>query len=141
MTNITRPLALAACLGISTLALAATGPAQQKVLDQYSADAKAGGGAFAGFSAARGKALFLSRSATGKPDTPSCTTCHTEDPRKAGQTRAGKAIEPMALSVSPDRYADLAKTEKWFARNCDSVLGRACTPLEKGDFITFMVSQ
>ena len=34
-----------------------------------------------------------------------------------------------------------AKAEKWFARNCDTVLARACTAQEKGNFIAFMLSQ
>jgi cytochrome c peroxidase len=125
----------------STLALAAPGPAQQAQLTAYAAQAKAADPAFTGFSAERGKALLLAKFTTGKPDTPSCTTCHTADPTRPGQTRAGKEIGPMALSAKPDRYSIAADTEKWFGRNCDSVIGRACTPLEKGDFITFMVGQ
>ena len=125
----------------ATLAVAAPGPAQQAQLNTYSALAKAADPAFAGFSAERGKTLFLAKFTSGKADTPSCTTCHTADPKKPGQTRAGKAIEPMAISMKADRYSVPAETEKWFGRNCDSVLGRACTPLEKGDFITFMVGQ
>jgi mono/diheme cytochrome c family protein len=128
-------------LGSVTFALAAAGPAQKLVLEHYAAEAKASSASFSGFSPERGKALFLSQSTTGKPDTPSCSTCHTTNPRQSGRTRAGKEIDPMALSVKTDRYSDIAKTEKWFGRNCDSVLGRACTPLEKGDFITFMVNQ
>ena len=125
----------------ATLAGAAAGPAQQAQLDGYAIQAKAADPAFAGFSAERGKTLLLAKFTTGKPDTPSCTTCHTADPRKPGQTRAGKEIGPMALSANPDRYSVPADTEKWFGRNCDSVIGRACTALEKGDFITFMVGQ
>ena len=45
----------------------------------------------------------------------------------AGQTRAGKAIDPMAVSATPTRFSDFAKTEKWFTRNCKTVLGRECT--------------
>lgn len=99
------------------LAFAAAGPAQQAQLDGYAAQAKAENPAFAGFSAERGKALLLAKFTTGKPDTPSCTTCHTADPRKPGQTRAGKEIGPMALSVKPDRYSDPAETEKSYVRN------------------------
>ena len=120
---------------------AAAGPAQSLVLDRYAAEAKAAAPAFAGFSAARGKALFLANPAGGKPDTPSCTSCHTSNPTQPGRTRAGKPIGPMAVSAKADRYTDIAETEKWFGRNCDSVLGRSCTPIEKGDFIAFMVSQ
>lgn len=125
----------------ATLASAVAGPAQQAQLDAYAAQAKAEDPAFAGFSAERGKTLLLAKFTTGKPDTPSCTTCHTADPKTPGQTRAGKEIGPMALSAKPDRYSVPADTEKWFGRNCDSVIGRACTAREKGDFITFMVGQ
>ncbi len=43
--------------------------------------------------------------------------------------------------AEPNRYTDQAKAEKWFGRNCRNVLRRECTPTEKGDFITFMLSQ
>ncbi len=88
----------------------------------------------------RGKALFLADHAGGKPDTPSCTTCHTADPRGMGQARTGKAIDPMAPSVNPARFTDSAKVEKWFGRNCDSVLGRPCTAAEKADVIAWLAS-
>ncbi len=47
----------------------------------------------------------------------------------------------MAVSRSPERFTDPDKVAKWFARNCDTVLGRPCTAREKGDFITFMQRQ
>lgn len=81
--------------------------------------------------------LHTTRFALGKPDTPACTTCHGLHPRSSGNTLTGKLIEPVALSASPGRYADPAKVEKWFKRNCNEVLGRACTPLEKGDWLDF----
>lgn len=135
------------CLGfwvlLASLAWAsgASGQSHAPLLDAYASEAKAADPAFGGFSAQRGEQLFKTHFATGKPDTPSCTACHTTDPKKMGQTRAGKDIEPMAASVSPKRYTDQAKVEKWFGRNCKNVLGRDCTAAEKGDFITFMLSQ
>jgi hypothetical protein len=132
---------------ISIIVLACTlGPATadespKSLLDFYANEAKASDLGFSGFSAERGEHLFRTHFSTGKPDTPSCTTCHTADPTKPGQTRAGKDIEPMAASANPKRYSDQAKTEKWFGRNCNNVLGRECTAKEKGDFITFMLSQ
>jgi Domain of unknown function (DUF1924) len=124
----------------SSVALA--GPSDtQKLLDFYATQAKAADPAFAGFSAERGELLFRSDFSGGKPDTPSCTACHTRDPKNVGQTRAGKDIDPMAASVNPQRYTDQEKAEKWFGRNCRNVLGRECTATEKGDFITFMLSQ
>lgn len=109
-------------------------PTRQAILDDYAAQAGAAP------SAERGKAFFLAIQSGGKPDTASCTSCHGTDPRGPGRTRAGKPIDPLAVSMTPDRFTDAAKVEKWFTRNCDSVLGRACTPAEKADFIAFMSS-
>jgi hypothetical protein len=47
----------------------------------------------------------------------------------------------MAVSIQADRYLDAAKVEKWYRRNCRSVLGRECTAIEKGDFLTFMINR
>ena len=126
---------------VCALAPASAGKSPKPVLNSYASEAKTSDPSFSGFSAERGEHLFRTNFSTGKPDTPSCTTCHTTDPRKIGQTRAGKDIEPMAASLSPKRYTDQEKTEKWFGRNCKNVLGRDCTASEKGDFITFMLTQ
>ena len=131
------PTGLAAAFVLAAVTQAHAGPAQDRIISHFRQLAGSG----ASFSAARGKAFFLARHTGGKPDTPSCTTCHTRSPSKSGKTRAGKTIAPMALSKSPKRFSDLKKVEKWFRRNCRSVLGRECTALEKGDFLTFMTSQ
>ena len=91
-------------------------------------------------SASRGMALFTGTHSGGKPETPSCTTCHTSNLKGPGKTRAGKVIEPMALSVNPQRLTDQAKVEKWFRRNCNSVLGRECTAQEKADVVAYLMS-
>ncbi len=99
-------------------------------------EAEAGSAASAG----RGQALFTSQHTGGKPDTPSCTTCHTNDPRAMGQARTGKVLEPLAPSANPERFTEIDQVEKWFGRNCNSVLGRDCTPLEKADVIAWLSS-
>lgn len=109
-----------------------------ELINHYAALAKTQDALFDGFDVGRGKSLYMTKSLDGKKDTPSCTTCHTNDPTKAGETRAGKTIDPMAASASPQRYQSLKKAEKWFRRNCKSVLGRECTVTEKGDFLTYM---
>ena len=118
---------------LSTATLA--GP-REDLLAQYAAAAKT-----TSFSAARGQTLHTQNFSGGKPDTPSCTTCHGKDTRGAGRALTSKTIEPVALSVTPTRYADPAKVEKWFKRNCTEVLGRECTPQEKGDWLTFVIGQ
>jgi len=134
LTALALALAMAAPTTFSTAAVAAgsTSSARAAILKSF--------GAPGSFSAARGKALFLSHHTTGKPATPSCSTCHTKNPRNSGRTRAGKVIKPMAISRNPQRFTDPAKVAKWFRRNCKSVLGRPCTAQEKGDYITFMSS-
>lgn len=134
------PLVIAATVLASTAALAAMSPAQKAVVEAQMATAAKADPNFKGFSAERGKAFFTGTHTGGKPDTPACTTCHTTDLTKEGKTRAGKPIEPMAASVNPKRYTDPAEVEKWFKRNCNDVLGRECTPTEKGDALTYLLS-
>jgi uncharacterized protein DUF1924 len=129
-------------LAAGAAAVAATGsPARDAILAAFAGDAKQVDAAFAGFSAARGQAFWTAAHTGGKPDTPSCTSCHTPDPTREGQTRAGKPIAPMAVSRTPDRFTDPEKVAKWFGRNCNSVLGRDCTAVEKGDVITYLATK
>lgn len=88
-----------------------------------------------------GQKMYATTYASGKPDTPKCTTCHGATPQQSGQTRTGKAIAPMAVSSSPDRFTDQKKVDKWFMRNCKSVIGRECSAQEKLDFLTFLINQ
>lgn len=106
----------------------------QKLLRGFEAEAGAAA------SAVRGKALFTSKHSGGKPETPSCITCHTSNLRGMGQTRVGKPIEPMALSANPARLTEQAKVAKWFRRNCKSVLGRECSAQEKADVVAYLMS-
>lgn len=131
---------LTAALMLLAAAPAGAGP-REDLLAVLAAQAKAADAGFQGFAASRGESLFRTAFGQGKPDTPACTTCHTASPRKTGETRAGKPIEPMAVSATPDRYTDPEKVAKWFHRNCTGVLGRDCTVQEQGDFLTFMIGQ
>jgi len=91
-------------------------------------------------SAEAGMAFFLASQTGGGEDTPSCTTCHTADPKAMGMARTGKEIEPMALSVNPKRFTDTEFIDKWFGRNCDSVLGRECSATEKANVLAYFAS-
>lgn len=131
---------LAATMALSLTGTGIAGP-REDLVARYSSAAKASDPTFSGFSAVRGKALHLQAFTGGKPDTPSCATCHGRDTRAAGRTLTGKAIDPVAVSVSPTRYTDAAKVEKWFKRNCTEVIGRECSAKEKGDWLSFMLGQ
>lgn len=123
-------------IAVMILSTATFAGPREDLLAQYAAAANA-----RGFSAVRGQTLHTQSFSGGKPDTPSCTTCHGKDTRGPGRAPSGKTIEPLAVSVTPARYTDPAKVEKWFKRNCTEVLGRECTPQEKGDWLTFVITQ
>jgi len=107
------------------------------VLDGLQSTAKQENPAFKDFSAAAGEKLYNSAG----PKQVSCATCHTSSPKNTGKhATTNKAIEPMAPAVNPQRFSDAAKVEKWFKRNCNDALGRACTTQEKGDFVAYMLS-
>lgn len=106
---------------------------QQQILDSLVAQAGPA-------SAARGEKLFRGKFAGGKT-ADSCTACHTDNAKAAGQhAKTNKVIDPLAPAAQKDRFTDPAKVEKWFKRNCNDVLGRACTAQEKADFAAYMIS-
>jgi Domain of unknown function (DUF1924) len=134
-------LGIIVTLGLLAPAASSADPRRDAILAELLAQAKQAEPGFAGFSAERGAALYRATHTGGKQGTSSCTSCHGDVPQDTGQTRAGKTIEPMAVSKNPARYTDKATVEKWFTRNCNDVLGRACTAQEKGDFLTYMMGQ
>ncbi len=140
ITSIMRWAAAAVMVCLSCGSLHAE-PARDAIMKTLADEAKAKDPGVSTFSAERGKAFWLATHSGGKPDTPSCTSCHGKDPGAPGETRAGKRIEPMAVSKNPTRFTKPDEVAKWFGRNCSSVLGRECTALEKGDVLQFLSSQ
>jgi hypothetical protein len=83
----------------------------------------------------RGQQLFTNRHGREW----SCASCHGVMPTQAGKhASTGKPIAPLAPASNPERLADPAKTEKWFRRNCNDVMGRECSPAEKADVISWL---
>ena len=126
---------LLACLAATlTLPLAA---AANPILDGYRTQAKQENAAFKDFTVAAGQKLY---GAVG-PTQLSCASCHTESPKAVGKhAKTNKAIDPIAPSANAKRFTDAAQVEKWFKRNCNDALGRACSTQEKGDFMTYVLS-
>jgi len=126
---------LAGSLALTGLAAVAATPAEiQKTLET---EARAAAPGFGGFSAARGRQFFDSTHGNDW----SCSSCHTARPSQPGKhAKTGKEIAPMAPAANAQRFSDAAKVEKWFKRNCNDVLGRACTAQEKGDVLAYLMS-
>jgi cytochrome c peroxidase len=119
-------------------ALALTGPALAEdpagLLAGYQAEARKADGTF-NASAQRGADFFNARHGGAW----TCSSCHGSPPTGQGKhAKTGKAIAPLSPSVNAERFADAAKVEKWFRRNCNDVLGRACTPSEKADVLAYV---
>jgi len=71
----------------------------------------------------------------------SCATCHGATPVVPGQhAGTGKAIGALAPAANGERFTDAAKTDKWFRRNCNDVVGRECTAAEKADTLAWLLS-
>ena len=85
----------------------------------------------------RGRTLFTTRQGREW----SCSSCHGAEPRQDGKhASTGKVIAPLAPAVNAQRFTDVAKTEKWFRRNCNDVIGRECSPAEKADMLSWLLT-
>ena len=126
---------LAGTLVLLAWPAAAGTPADQQA--RFDAELRAGGSAAGAFSAQRGEAFFKSTHGSEW----SCSSCHTGNPLAAGKhARTGRSIAPLAPAANPERFTDSGVVDKWFRRNCNDVLGRACTAQEKGDVLQYLMS-
>ena len=121
-------------------ALAMSGTAQAvqpgELLASYETAARRESPAFPGVSASRGEQFFNARHGAEW----SCASCHGASGTAQGKhAKTGKLIAPLSPMANPERFADAARAEKWFKRNCNDVLGRACTSAEKGDVLAYLL--
>jgi hypothetical protein len=71
----------------------------------------------------------------------SCSSCHGVVPTQAGKhASTGKPIAALAPAFNTDRFTDAAKTEKWFRRNCNDVVGRECSAAEKANLLAWLLT-
>ena len=71
----------------------------------------------------------------------SCASCHTDRPTQAGRhAKTDKPITALAPTANAERFTDAAKVDKWFRRNCNDTLNRACTPQEKADVMGWLLT-
>lgn len=127
-------LALVMVAGLAAQPALAETPNEILAAIQKEASATPG---FQGFSAARGESFFKAKHGGEW----SCSSCHTDNPAAQGKhAKTGKVIDPLAPSANAERFSSMKKVEKWFKRNCNDVLERACTPQEKGDVLAYLLT-
>lgn len=139
---------------------AATEP--EDFLAAYAEMARRDDPGFRGFSAERGKAFYFRKHKLEDGSELSCASCHHADPRKGtvahqgefpcrachitmreppdGRPAPRREIPPFAPSANPDRFTNEWQVESWFGWNCRLLLRRECTPAEKGDLITWLMT-
>jgi len=133
MRRIWQSLGLAAGMVAAGIAAAQTPADLQR---SFEGAARKESPAFAGFSAQRGEAFF--KNTHGSDWT--CASCHTQSPLGSGRHAVtGKQIAPLAPAANSARFTDPAKVDKWFKRNCNDVVSRPCTALEKGDVLAYLI--
>jgi hypothetical protein len=119
---------LVAAFQLPTAALAVdTAPAAQ--LQRWSAEAGQPG------NAKQGQVFFNTQHGAEW----SCASCHGTPPTAKGQhANTGKAIAPLAPAFNAKAFTDSAKVDKWFRRNCNDVLSRECSAIEKADVLAYL---
>lgn len=131
LTTLTRFANTAAILVASATLPAAQGATPAELLAGYAAEGSAAP------SPERGKQFFNARQGREW----SCASCHGTVPTQTGKhASTGKPIDPLAPAFNVERFTDSAKAEKWFRRNCNDVLARACTPAEKADVLSWLLT-
>lgn len=143
---------MAGCLAMSVFAqgsgiTAKQTEVMQQLLVTYEAQAKeeakvkgSPSGPYRAFTAAAGREFYLKRRSWQKTD-PTCSNCHTEDPKQTGKhSESKKSLNPLAPAANPERFTDIAKVERNFAEHCQDMLGRDCYGNEKGSYIAYMMS-
>jgi mono/diheme cytochrome c family protein len=130
--NLIKTFTIASALGGAlALALPARAETPAELLARYSAAAAVPA------DAGRGQQFFT----TTHGREWSCSSCHGAVPVQTGKHAAtGKPIQPMAPAFNAERFTDSAKSEKWFRRNCNDVVGRECTAGEKADLIAWLLT-
>lgn len=131
------------CALITTLFAGVTAQAAtpSEIQRSYTPQAKQENPQFKDFSASRGEQFYHAKRMHSSGKAMSCASCHTDNPKNTGNhERTRKEIQPLAPIANAERFTDPAKVEKWFKRNCNDVLERACTAQEKSDFIAYLTS-
>lgn len=93
------------------------------------------------FSAETGQKLFMTSRNWEGDEAPSCSACHTTNPKMQGKhASTNKPIKPLAPAANPERFTSVEKVERNFSKHCREIYSRDCDPVEKGHFLTYLMS-
>ncbi len=150
-------------IALCAAASPATAQSPDHLLERYGQLARAADPAFERFSAERGRAFYFAPRVIIGLGEANCASCHLDDPTQAIRAHRAKVLcrachvidesehpDPahakkrhlgaFSPAVNPERFRDFDRVERHFEVNCRMVLQRACTALEKGDLITWLIT-
>ena len=135
----------------------------EELLSRYHAEAQAESAEFRGFSAEEGRIFYFRKYPAPVVGEVGCVSCHLQDPRRSVMRHRTKIpcrachviddaehvdppnakkreIEAFAPVANPRRFTDPEVVENWFRLNCNYVLKRPCTAVEKGNLLAWLLS-
>lgn len=128
-------------LGVSSLPAQADVKGAQQFADQYAKHAQVTDPKFKA-TAEAGRDFYTKKYARRKDNKEeSCSSCHTDNPLNKGKhVDTGKPIQPLSPVTNEARFKDLQKVETKFKKHCNNIIGRDCTPAEKSNYVTYLLS-
>jgi len=135
----TRRFALFVALGMASLSANAGIVGAKQFAERYAAHVKKTDASYR-LTADAGRNFYVKKyTRRGKEE--SCTSCHTDNPANAGKhSETGKPIRPLSPVTNPKRFSTLQQVEENFTKHCHNIIGRDCTPKEKGDYIIYLLA-
>lgn len=157
--------AWAVILGFGVLAclpFQADSATPEELLARYEREARAEAPAFHGFSVEEGRTFYFQKYPVPILGEVGCISCHLQDPRRSVMRHRTKIpcrachviddaehadpvnakkreIDAFAPVANPRRFTDPETVENWFRVNCNFVLKRSCTAVEKGNLIAWLL--
>ena len=134
-------IALAILLGLSAFSAQASVANAEKLAKIYTAVAQAKNPSFVP-SVADGKTFFNQKVKAANGKETACASCHTANPADAGKhIVTGKAIRPLSPVGNNKRFSDFDKVEGQFTKHCNDILGADCSPSDKANYITYLLTE
>jgi hypothetical protein len=134
-------IAFAVLLGLTAFSAQASVANAEKLAKIYTDIAKSANPEFVP-TVADGKLFFNRKVKLANGKETACASCHTTNPADSGKhTVTGKAIRPLSPVVNTKRFSDFDKVEGQFTKHCNDILGKDCTPEDKANYITYLLTE
>lgn len=148
---------------LACLSFEADAATPEELLARYEREARAEAAAFPGFSAEEGRTFYFQKYPVPILGEVGCASCHLQDPRRSVMRHRTKVpcrachviddaehadpvnakkreINAFAPVANPRRFTDPELVENWFRVNCNYVIKRPCTAVEKGNLLAWVLS-